>query len=142
MDFVNTEQVFEHLSDPYEIISILASALRRGGLLKISVPQAPDLEYRLNGFDWNASPGRRSLLTAVHPLEHVNCFDARSLIALARRVGLEPVRIPVRAYMAFVRRPSAIPWTDPRAFAKAWARPLYHRFSRENLYMWFRRVSE
>lgn len=138
-DLINTEQVLEHLSQPSEVVRLLASALRPGGILKISVPHAPDLERRLEVPQWEPPPGTRGPLTAVQPLEHVNCFSERSLVALAHSVGLMPVTIPLRAYFAFVRHPGAIPLRDLRSFAKAWTRPLYHRLSQENLYMWFQK---
>ena len=39
-DFINTEQVLEHVVDPYSVINLLASLLKDNGILKISVPNA------------------------------------------------------------------------------------------------------
>ena len=60
-DFINTDQVFEHLEAPAEVASQLVSALRPEGILKISVPigvreAAPTKDRQLNG-----SAGRETL---------------------------------------------------------------------------------
>lgn len=137
LDFVNSEQVFEHLAEPLEVMRLLANGLRSGGVLKVSVPQSPGLEKRASALDWDG-PLTPSM-TAIHPLEHVNCFSPHSLSALASRAGLEPMRLPRRAYLGFLKQPGALPWTEPKRVVKAFARPLYHRFSRTNLYAWFRK---
>jgi SAM-dependent methyltransferase len=137
VDFINTEQVFEHLSAPAEVLALLASALAPGGILKISVPTSPDVERLLADVDW----GDLGALVAVHPLEHVNCFDRGSIATMAAASGLAPVAIPLRAYLSFLRVPGAIP-KRARPLAKAFARPVYHRFSRENVYLWLRRPDQ
>jgi SAM-dependent methyltransferase len=141
VDFINAEQVFEHLSDPAEVTAQLASALRPGGILKISVPQAADIARRLRIGDWGAPKYSRNSLHPVGPLEHVNCFRREGLRRLAERAGLKAISIPTRAYFAFLQTPGSVPWHSRRKLAKAVARPLYHRFSRSNLYMWFRKPS-
>lgn len=138
VDFINADQVFEHLSDPYETASLLAGALGPGGVLKIAVPRADDIERRLRRPDWNARKFSRHSLNAIQPLEHVNCFSERSLARLLRRVGLERMQIPLGAYGAFLFVRGGIP-SRPVPIAKAVARPLYNRFSRNNLYAWFRK---
>jgi SAM-dependent methyltransferase len=138
LDFINTEQVFEHLADPLRTATLLASGLRPGGVLKISVPRADDIAHRLERENWMAPLGSRDSLHPLHPIEHVNCFNPRSLKALARKIGLEPYRIPLRAYYGFAVEPRAIP-PSPRRLLKAAARPMFHWFSRSNLYLWFQK---
>jgi SAM-dependent methyltransferase len=137
VDFVNAEQVFEHLAEPREVLRALARSLTPGGILKISVPLARGIDARLARFDWD--PRRSATIMPIHPLEHLNAFDPASLAAFAATEGLVPMRIPRRAYLAFLRAPGAVP-SRPAALAKALARPLYHRFSRTNLYVWLRRA--
>src|SRR5439155_15817049 len=81
-DFVNTEQVLEHLADPLETLADLRVGLRPDGLLKVSVPEGRGIEQRLRKPDWTAAKGSRSSLNAVAPLEHLNCFDRGSLVAV------------------------------------------------------------
>jgi SAM-dependent methyltransferase len=137
VDFINAEQVFEHLAEPREVLRMLARALAPGGILKISVPLARGIDARLSRFDWD--PRGSATIMPIHPLEHLNAFDAASLAAFAATEGLAPMRIPRRAYLAFFRAPGAVP-RGLAPFAKALARPLYHRFSRTNLYLWLRRA--
>jgi SAM-dependent methyltransferase len=90
-DFINTEQVFEHLPDIRSTLTYLKGSLKAGGLLKISVPNAPDIKKRLKTWNWNAPKGSSDSLNPVAPLEHINCFNHSSLIQLAKRCGLVPI---------------------------------------------------
>lgn len=96
-DLINTEQVFEHVDRPLETLRHLVRGLAPGGLVKLSVPDAPGVKRRLARADWTAPPGSAGDLNAVAPLEHINCFAGRSLEAMAARAGLEPVRTLTRA---------------------------------------------
>jgi 2-polyprenyl-3-methyl-5-hydroxy-6-metoxy-1,4-benzoquinol methylase len=136
-DFVNADQILEHVSDPRRAVRDMASALRRGGILKIAVPQARDIRRRLAVLDWYAPKYTRDSLNPVHPLEHVNCFDTRALETLGARAGLRRVSISWSAYAAFLGVPGAVSLADPLRLAKAFARPAYHHWSRNNLYAWF-----
>lgn len=142
-DFVNTEQVFEHLAEPLPVLRRLAAALAPGGLIKLSVPNGHGMRRRLarlergaRGDDdaaW-AARGRASLVP-VRPLEHLNCFDHRALGALAAAAGLEPVRVPIARQLA-----SAAGWTSPREAVEALLRPFYRNVLRRGTYRFFRRA--
>jgi len=135
-DFVNADQIIEHVGDPLGTLGQISRALKPTGILKISVPRAPDICRRLRVLDWDAPRGARNSLHPVQPIEHVNCFDWRSLEALCRRAGFRRIPIALDAYAAFLRVPGGVP-RAPRALAKAFARPVYHRLSRTKLYAWF-----
>src|SRR5262245_61619167 len=90
-DYIHTEQVFEHLTNPLETLQALARCLRPGGLIKISVPDGTDILRRLKIGDWSASKGSPNSINAVAPLEHLNCFNRLSLAALGTTAGLVPV---------------------------------------------------
>lgn len=92
-DFVNTEQVFEHLVDPAAQLQVLAHSLRPGGIIKIGVPHDPLLRRKLRAPDWTAPKGSAASLNGVAPLEHLNHFEPVSLDALAARCGLESLAI-------------------------------------------------
>jgi SAM-dependent methyltransferase len=100
-DFINTEQVFEHLNDPLDAARTLARSLRPGGVLKLSVPNGIRVRRRLRTGDWSAPKGSRRSLYDVTPLQHVNCFVYRSLDMLASRVGLRPVARPAGAHYRY-----------------------------------------
>jgi SAM-dependent methyltransferase len=86
-DFINTDQVFEHLDKPFETLSQLSKSLNPNGIIKIFVPNA-NHDYRsLKSGEW--LPRKDSF----HPLEHLNGFNSKSLNILAKRCNLFPVRI-------------------------------------------------
>ncbi|WP_160164360.1 class I SAM-dependent methyltransferase [Rhodopirellula baltica] len=137
IDFINTEQVFEHLVDPFGVLQSLAPKLNVNGILKISVPKANDLQRRLAIADWDAPKYSKNSLHSVHPLEHVNCWSARSVLAMAKRLGLVEQSRPFQSYYSFIGKNLGFP--APKDLLKGLARPIYHRYSRNNLYLWLRR---
>lgn len=125
LDFINTEQVLEHVAEPRETASHLADGLVAGGVLKISVPYARWLE---NGseldIDWSLTRGgsepgaRRGSPMPVFPLEHLTYFKRPSLDVLARRLGLRSVSFQIADELNF-----AFDWRSPRNVAKNLLRP-------------------
>lgn len=101
-DFINTEQVFEHLSNPLSTLLHLKKSLKPEGIIKISVPTSPGINRRLKLMDWNAKKGTRNSLNAVGPLEHINFFRRRSLSELANQAGLSEIFIPLRIQYQYV----------------------------------------
>lgn len=95
-DFINAEQVIEHVAEPLATVRALAAAVKPGGIVRISVPNGSSVASLLAHPDWAAPKGSAHSLNAVAPLEHVNCFDHASLLQLGRRAGLQPYRFPVR----------------------------------------------
>ena len=89
-DCIYSSQVFEHLPDPRATLESLRDRLAPGGLVYLRVPDGRGAARRLARHGWSPQ------IDALHPLEHVNCFTRRTLIALAARVGLEPARPPLR----------------------------------------------
>ncbi|HEY5657397.1 MAG TPA: class I SAM-dependent methyltransferase, partial [Myxococcota bacterium] len=84
-DFVHCHHALEHIASPYDTLAALARVLTPGGVIGISVPDGRGVAERLRRPDWRAAKD------ALHPLEHVNCFEAHTLLSLCRRAGLEPV---------------------------------------------------
>ena len=78
-DFINTEQVFEHIPDPFETLCHLNRALKPNGLIKISVPNCKNIKTKLEINDWAAPKGSKNSLNPVSPLEHINCFTHTSI---------------------------------------------------------------
>ena len=87
-DFINTMQVFEHLPDPKGVLRILVGSLKKGGVIRICVPDIKDIERKLKQKDWKPSKN------ALHPLEHINCYSRPVLINFALNSGLELVAQP------------------------------------------------
>jgi len=90
-DFINTEQVFEHIPEPLQTLRHLKTALKPHGLLKISVPSSNDIERRLKIMDWKAPKGSRNSLNSVAPLEHINCFRRESIAKMASEAEMKEV---------------------------------------------------
>lgn len=126
-DFINTEQVFEHLTDPVKEVARLARSLRPGGVLKIGVPHDAALRLKLAKPDWAAPKNTDASLNGVAPIEHLNHFEPASLDALAAKAGLEalPVRgwelLPASAYLHPL---------GPRKRAGLWLRTQLHEVYR------------
>lgn len=101
-DFINTEQVFEHIPNPLETLLLLKKMLKPGGVIKISVPNGSDIKRRLKLADWSAKKGTKNSLNAISPLEHINCFNYDSIMSMADKAGLKRVKIPVTVQYSFV----------------------------------------
>lgn len=103
-DFINVDQVLEHLPYPLNTLKELAQSLRSGGLIRIGVPDGWNIKKRLKSANWQPSKVDLYDLNQVAPLEHVNCFNHFSLITMARRAGLEPISLPSHYALSCVGR--------------------------------------
>ena len=81
-DFINADQVFEHLPSPRDTLEELAHTLKPEGILRIAVPNGEGLDQELKMPGWKASKN------AIHPLEHINCFTVGTLKVLAHSASL------------------------------------------------------
>jgi 2-polyprenyl-3-methyl-5-hydroxy-6-metoxy-1,4-benzoquinol methylase len=134
-DFINTEQVFEHLPDPLETLRHLKKGLRPGGILKISVPTANDMKRRLGVMDWHAPRESRNSLNPVAPLEHINCFNRSSLLKMAEVAGMEEIFIPTR-----VQYRRSTNWQGAKQIVKNFLLPIYRNVLKRQNYMFLRNV--
>ncbi len=134
-DFINTEQVFEHVPAPAETLNALKESLKPTGLLKISVPDGGDIKRRLSLMDWKAPKGSKNSLNPVAPLEHINCFSRQSLRRMADLAGLEEVVLPLSCQYPFLTG-----WSGLRAsLDKVWL-PVKRSLLKRGTYLFFRRV--
>lgn len=83
-DFVNTDQVLEHVINPREVLKILSGALRENGALKISVPNAKMISRDLRKLSF-ANPKTYKAMT---PLQHINVFPDRAMEYIADCWGM------------------------------------------------------
>ncbi len=88
-DFINAEQVFEHVDNPLQTLKDLVETLNPDGVIRISVPNGADIERECKKSTWKASKN------AIHPLEHINCFTHSSLKTLAKNAGLTFIKQPI-----------------------------------------------
>ena len=138
-DFINAEQVMEHLRDLRDTAEVLARSLRPRGILKVSVPnaeRAPAIAAELKA---GRSKGTLEQLMPVHPLEHVNSFSRRSLEVLSEELGLHVVRPGLTQRYAFLKRRGSIALSNPRRTFKELVRPVYQYHNRRNIYLWMQK---
>jgi SAM-dependent methyltransferase len=76
--------VIEHLSDPFAIVSLLASKLEPGGIFDGQTPNSVSLEHRIFGRFWSG----------YHAPRHTVVFSRAGLQRLFERAGFEAIRIP------------------------------------------------
>jgi len=129
--FINTEQVFEHLLEPLATLRHLAGSLEPDGVIKISVPNSAGALRAVSrqGSFMALSAEHRM---AVQPLEHVNCFEFRTLARLAARAGLEPVRPSLRLIYN-----SSSGWVSLRRALHLLARPIYRHWYPKSTFTYF-----
>ena len=93
-DYINTEQVFEHIPHPLATLKDLKRSLKPGGLIRISVPDGWNIKRKLARGNWLAAKGSPDSLNAVAPLEHINCFHYEVIVRLAKQAGLKERIVP------------------------------------------------
>lgn len=139
-DFINTEQVFEHLPAPRDTAHRLTAALKPGGILKISVPRADRVEKLIKKLRANGDVPTDEEFVPAQPLEHVNSFSGRSLRKFAERLGLQQVRPSLLKRYAFLSWRGSVSLSRPKIAAKELARPFYTFNNPKNLYVWMQKL--
>jgi hypothetical protein len=129
--FINTEQVFEHLLEPLLVLKHLTQSLDDGGILKISVPNCRSVLRKLSKSRDLDSLSSEDIIP-VAPLEHINCFDYRSLVTLARQAALRPLRPRLRLIYN-----SSSGWLSPRRALRLALRPVYRHLFPKSTYVFF-----
>ena len=133
-DFINAEQVFEHIPEPLETLLFLKQSLKAEGLIRISVPDGGDIKRRLKKLDWTAPRYSRNSLMAVSPLEHINCFNHGSITEMAEIAGFEQVKIPLSLMYA-----SSTNWKNAGRALKNILVPLYRNVLSKGTILFFRK---
>lgn len=133
-DFINTEQVFEHIAEPLTTLHHLRKSLKIGGMLKISVPPSNDIDRRLKIMDWKAPKDSRNSLNPVAPLEHINCFRRSSILKMAKEEGIHEIFIPIKTQYRY-----ATDWDGIKGIAKNLFRPIYRNILKKQNYVLLQR---
>lgn len=136
-DFINVDQVLEHISDPLDLARKLAVKLAPGGFMKWSTPhdrKLPDALVRAsNAMDGTILQSAR--IDALEPLIHINLFTNRALRELGRKAGMEAVSLPF-----FTSLGAGQMWNLPRQIGRNLSVPR-KRWLRQGTYLWFSRTS-
>lgn len=136
-DFINVDQVLEHLSDPRGIAQELAGCLKPGGMMKWSTPHHPRLPGLLRTAEASGTNAvlNRATLDPLEPLEHVNLFSGAALEVLGRQVGLRPVQLPFGKWLGAGQL-----WNIPRQLNRNLTTPL-KRWRGRGSYRWFQKAT-
>ncbi|MEZ4668068.1 MAG: class I SAM-dependent methyltransferase [Anaerolineae bacterium] len=94
-DFINAEQVFEHIPRPLETLKTLCAYLSDNGVIRIAVPDGANIAQEVAQPTWTASKN------AVHPLEHINCFTHATLSRLGTEAGLSVIPQPINLTLRY-----------------------------------------
>lgn len=89
-DFINTDQLFEHLPAPLSDFGSMIGHLNKGGYIHIKVPNARKLMKGFDNPNFFKAPHK-----ALMPLEHLNAFTHKTLINMAKRFDLKYVDYPI-----------------------------------------------
>jgi 2-polyprenyl-3-methyl-5-hydroxy-6-metoxy-1,4-benzoquinol methylase len=136
-DFINTEQVLEHIPKPLETLRHLKTALKPDGILKVSVPTANDIDRRLKIMDWKSPKYSRNSLNPVAPLEHINCYRRSSLRKMAEEAEMEVVYIPIVDQYRYT-----VAWSGMRNITRNVLGPVSRNLLKRRNYMFLRNVNE
>lgn len=135
-DFINADQVLEHVADPRETLQMLANSLADDGLIKISVPGSPTLRKLIANSHGNPDMiVRKEYLKPLFPLIHVNLFSPRSLRALAASAGMQPYRPPFMTWLGAGQM-----WNMPRQLNRNLIVP-FKRFFQRGTYLWLQKTA-
>ncbi len=131
--FINTEQVFEHLTRPLDVLKMLYHSLTTGGVIKVSVPDGSGIKSKLRIMDWKAPRGSRKFLIPVTPLIHINTFSYKSIRRMGELAGFEVINLPLRKNYTLIDASSAT------SLVKSLIRPVYRRLTPAT-YLFLRKV--
>lgn len=81
-NFVNCEQVMEHVTDPLGILKELARLVSPGGIVRIAVPPGDGMMEAIKAKSYRIEKG------PIQPLEHINCYSSAAIAKLATLSGL------------------------------------------------------
>lgn len=129
-DFINVDQVLEHVREPFDRLSTLRGFLKIGGIMKVCVPDGGDIKGRLKSMDWYAPRWTSRSLHPVHPLEHINCFNRQSLVRLASLAGLEVIGLPRQKMFPLLVRTNPLSSRSVRDIARTLRSEWRYNFDR------------
>lgn len=82
-DYIYSNQTFEHLDSPLETMKELSRVLSPEGIVHIIIPSSQGIQKKIYSKNWKANKD------AIHPLEHINCYNYRSLRLLGEKANLK-----------------------------------------------------
>jgi 2-polyprenyl-3-methyl-5-hydroxy-6-metoxy-1,4-benzoquinol methylase len=134
-DFINTEQVFEHLLNPSYFLEKLSSYLKDGGIIRISVPNGLHVEKALRDkSNWmTKNKSSKKSLNAVWPFEHINAYSPITIEYMASQFSLVRYRL---SFIEFFKCQNAV-----MPFYVAFYYALHHSFLNKKNNLYFKKVA-
>jgi len=122
-DFINCDQVFEHLCNPIVNLTEINKSLKSGGVVKISIPYSP-VSWLSTWSLARFGKGKGTLPDIMAPLEHLNYCNRKGLRILAEHAGFEVINISLFDYFLHFK----IIGSSFSTTIKNIARPFYRYF--------------
>lgn len=123
-DFINVDQVLEHVKDPLLLIKTCSQFLQPNGLLFISTPNCSKLIHLIKKGILN-----EELHEFISPHQHINAFVNKSLKHLAAQAGFVSVFEPFKQFKASLETVNI----DKKIF-KNLIKPFYREFASSSLF--------
>jgi 2-polyprenyl-3-methyl-5-hydroxy-6-metoxy-1,4-benzoquinol methylase len=136
-DFINIDQVVEHLGSPLDVLKNVNNSLKRGGIIKISVPENERLESLLKSRNHTSSDElilNEKTLKPLAPLVHVNLFNNASLKKLGEDMGWSLYRPSLWKYLGAGQL-----WNIPRQINHNLLTP-WKRWRSKGTNLWFQKT--
>ena len=98
-DFINTDQVFEHLTNPLDDLRLLEKSLKSNGIIKISVPGTFFVKRMVRrgvSSEIFNLKGTYFTLNAIAPLQHINGFTRKSIVKMGEKANLIEFKEPIK----------------------------------------------
>ena len=121
--FINTQEVFEHIPEPLETLRYLRKSLEPDGIIKIWVPDGKNFKSKIEQMPWRHQHSLKKALEPVSPLEHINCFNRKSLIHMAKMADLEVAPISLS-----YQNPTTMASLKPVHLVKNFLRPVHNKY--------------
>jgi 2-polyprenyl-3-methyl-5-hydroxy-6-metoxy-1,4-benzoquinol methylase len=123
IDFVNCDQIFEHLTNPVAVLRAIRECLSDNGMVRISVPHSFHSLKEVSLLD--REPKSDIVIPDIlAPLEHLNYYNRRSLKTLAKSAGFELVGVSLLNYLSTTNYYG----TSKSETLKNILRPFYRRY--------------
>ena len=98
-DFINTDQVFEHLTNPLDDLKLLKRSLAQNGIIKISVPGTFFVKRMVRrgvSSEIFNLKGTYFTLNPIAPLQHINGFTRKSIVKMGEKANLIEFKEPIK----------------------------------------------
>lgn len=100
-DLIFSDQVIEHVSEPYVIIKKLADLLNDGGYMIHRFPPSFLFKFNLNN---KYAPKK----DCAHPLEHLNIYNKKCVLKIANKLNLKKINLFFLKGLPFRQRLAAL----------------------------------